>query len=298
MNRAFKFVLVIFGILSLSAVLAPVFFTFLSDYFNFDNIFNRLFMVFTIAAVVLFILIPNMKKGIAFDRDAWLQYGFDFTQNWKRLFIYGFLTGTFFVAIVAVMEVAFGPRTLRSPWIFQDILERFGKGMLSGMMVGIIEEFFFRGFIYGFLRKKLNGFFAVTVASAFYSLCHFFENGKILMPEYPGVWDSLRLFVGYLEPLVMRPGTILNEFIGLFLFGLILNMAYVRTRSLFMSIGIHAGAVFFIKWQHSFFRSGADNEYPFFGKHPYYDGSFEWTATILLGIVVWFLTRKGSVSSH
>ena len=39
-------------------------------------------------------------------------------------------------------------------------------------------------------------------------------------------------------------------------------------------------------------RLGRDIEYPFFAKTPYYDGSIEWIALILLGLVVWFFTRK------
>jgi membrane protease YdiL (CAAX protease family) len=299
MNKGLKFLLVMAGIMGLSIVLAPILYHFLSSFFNFDNIFNRLVMVFTIAAAVLFVLIPNIKKGsAAFDRETWREYGFDFSRPWKRLFGRGFLIGALFVAVLAAIEVVFGPRYLRSPLEFQDILERFGKGMMSGMIVGIVEEFFFRGFIYGVLRKKLNVFVAVISASIFYSLCHFFENGKILIPEHPGVWDSIRLLAGYLEPLVMRPEMIRNEFIGLFLFGLVLNIAFVRTRSLFLPMGIHAGAVFLIKWQSSFVRAGDDIEHPFFQKLPYYDGSVEWVALILLGVAVWFLTRKGPVSSH
>ena len=293
MSKDFKFLLVVTGIMGLSVLLAPVLYIFLSPFFHFDNVFNRLIMIFTIAAAVLFVLVPKMKKGkTAFESETWREYGFDFTSPWKRLFGYGFLAGAVFVATLAVTEVAFGPHYFRSPILIQDVIERFGKGMMSGMIVGIVEEFFFRGFIYTRLGKKLNLFLAVILASAFYSLCHFFENGQILSPKHPGIGDSFMLLVGYLEPIVMRPGMIAHEFVGLFLFGLVLNLAFVRTRSIFMSIGIHAGAVFFIKWQHSFIRLGADNEYPFFGKYPYYDGSIEWMALIVLGLLVWFLTRK------
>ena len=298
MNKTLKFFLVVFVIVSLSAVLAPIFYYFLSSYFHFDNIFNRLIMVFTVASAVLFILIPNLKKGSTFKSETWRPYGFDFNFSWQRLFAYGFLAGAFFVVILAITEVAFGPRYLRSPLMLQDIIERFIKGMTSGLIVGIVEEFLFRGFIYGHLQKKMNVFAAVVVASAFYSLCHFFENGQISLPEHPTVWDSLRLLVGYLEPLVMRPQIIAGEFIGLFLFGVILNLAFARTQSIFMSIGIHAGAVFMIKWQNSFVRLGPDVENHFFGKSPYYDGPFEWVMLVVLGFFIWWLTSKRPLSAR
>ena len=299
MSRTFRFLLAVIGIILLSVLLTPPLSALLSPFFRFEKIFNRLVMIFAVSAAVLFVLIPKMKKGgAAFDRETWRVYGFDFTRPWKKLFLYGFLAGAISVILLAVIEVAFGPRYLRSPLLIQDIIERFLKGVMSGMTVGIVEEFFFRGFIYTRLRKKLHVILAVILASAFYSLTHFFDNGQIFIPENPGIRDAFRLLFGYLEPLVMRPQMIVNEFIGLFLFGVVLNLAFIRTRSLFLSIGIHAGSVFIVKWQYSFVRSGDDMADPFFGKIPYYDGSIEWIVLILLGFAVWFLTRKGQFSSH
>ncbi len=299
MSRKFKFLLAVIGIIILSVLLAPPLSVLLSPFFRFEKIFNRLVMIFAVLTAVLFVLIPKMRRGgTVFDRETWRVYGFDFTQPWKQLFWYGFFAGALSVILLAVIEVAFEPRYLRSPLLIQDIIERFVKGMTSGMIVGIVEEFFFRGFIYTHIRKKLNVFLAVILASAFYSLCHFFDNGQIFIPENPGIGDAFRLLFGYLEPLVMRPQAILPEFIGLFLFGVVLNLAFVRTRSLFLPIGIHAGSVFIVKWQYSFIRSGDDMAHPFFGKIPYYDGSVEWVVLILLGLAVWFLTRKGQFSSR
>ena len=84
----------------------------------------------------------------------------------------------------------------------------------------------------------------------------------------------------------------LGPIIGLFLFGLALNIAFIRTRSLFLPIGLHAGAVFMIKFQNSFVRKGPEIYYPFIGNTPHYDGVFEWIFLIILGLVLYRFGRS------
>lgn len=293
MSKTFKLVLLALAIFALSTILAPPIYSLL-PMFKFPKVFNRLIMIFGVAAAVLFVLISARKKkrGI-FERESWREYGFDFSASWRRLFLYGFLVGALTVALMAAVEVAFGPRYLRYPLLLQDIVERFFKGMLSGMTIGMIEEFFFRGFIFSQLKKRMNIWIALIVTNAFYSSVHFFDNGQVFVPKDPLVGDGIRLLFGYLEPIVKRPLDILPEFVGLFLFGIVLNIAFIETRSLFFSIGIHAGTVFLIKFQDSFIREGPETYHRYFGSLPYYDGVFEWFALALLGCVVWWLTRKG-----
>ena len=272
-----------------SVYLTPVFHALL-PMFKFEKVFNRLIMIFTITAAVLFVWFEKKRQGTRFGLDFWSQIGFDFSVSWKKLFIYGFILGVLAVASIAIWETAFGPRYVRSPILLQDIVERFFKGMLSGVIVGIVEEFFFRGFIFNFLQKRIHAVAAVILGSAFYALTHFLDNGQIFIPENPSAVDGFRLLVGYLEPFKNNLPVIFPQFFGLFVFGIILCVAFMRTKSLFLSIGIHAGVVFVIKFQHSFFRKPLEDvHYPFYGKSPDYDGSFEWLTLALLGVVLWFV---------
>ncbi len=207
--------------------------------------------------------------------------------------IFGRLLAVF---VITLGEVIWGPRYLRDPILLSDCLQRFAKGLLSGMAVGILEEFFFRGFVFTHLERAVRKWPAVFATSAFYSAVHFFDNGQIFIPKNPGLGDAFRLLFGYLEPFAYRPYQVLPEFFGLFVFGILLNVAYVRTRSLFLPIGIHAGAVFCIKFQNSFLRKGPDAYHSFFGSTPHYDGLFEWMALALLGLVIYFTTREASPS--
>lgn len=293
MSKPFKFFVVLVAILVLSVLLTPLVHAVLHPFFRFERIFNRLVMMFSVLAAALYVLKSEKKRRGLFDVEAWQEYGFDFTKPWKRLFRWGFFMGALTVAALAVVEVGFGPRLVREPFLVQDIMERFFKGMLSGMTVGIVEEFFFRGFIYVNLSRRVNNWVAILLTSVFYSICHFFDNGQIFVPQNPSFSDAMRLMFGYVEPLVKRPQVIFPEFMGLFLFGVLLNIAFIRTRSIFHSIGIHAGAVFLIKFQYSFVRSGPEDVlHPLFGHFPYYDGRVEWLVLVLLGFVVWWIAPR------
>ena len=286
MNKTLKFILAVFAALLLSALLTPVFYSLLnplSPFFKFERIFNRLITVFVLLAALLF---------VRFHKDSWSKYGFNFSVPWRTLFISGFLYGTFLIFFITIAEAAFGPRYVRESMFVSDILQRFLKGLLTGTAVGITEEFFFRGFIFVHLERTFKTWPAIVVTSVFYSLVHFLNNGQIFIPTPPSLVDAFRLLFGFLEPITHRPLVILPEFIGLFLFGLVLSFAFVRTRSLFLSIGIHAGVVFFIKWQNSFFRKGPEIYHPLYGSTPHYDGIFEWFVLVLLCFFIYWKTRS------
>ncbi|OGW85100.1 MAG: hypothetical protein A3C35_02630 [Omnitrophica bacterium RIFCSPHIGHO2_02_FULL_46_11] len=299
MSNGFKASVAILAVFVLSVLLTPPIYAILfpiSPFFKFERIFNRLVMVFSIVAAVLFVVVPQIKKGGMFrDWTIWKDYGFDFSAPWKKLVAYGFLGGAVTVLVLAVIEVAFGPRYLRQPVLFQDVIERLVKGTTSGLIVGIVEEFFFRGFIFTHLRRTMGNVFSpLILTSAFYSLAHFFDNGQIFIPKDPSFGDAIWLLLGYLEPIVKHFPVILPEFTGLFLFGILLNEAFIRTRSLFLSIGIHAGAVFLIKFQHSFVRLEPNGYHPLFGQSSYSDAPIEWLMLVVLGCVVWWFTRQNA----
>lgn len=287
MTTPFKVVLVFVGVLTLSVFLTPVVHAIL-PVFKFEKIFNRLVMAFALVAAAWF---------IRFRKESWTTCGFDFRQPWQRLLAYGFFVGALTVLVVTVVEVMWGPRYVRDPMFISDIIQRFLKGMLSGITVGVVEEFFFRGFIFVRLQRVMTTWLAVLVASAFYAATHFLDNGQIFIPPNPGVGDAFRLLLGYLEPMAFQTREILPELIGLFLFGTLLNVAFIKTRSLFLAIGIHAGAVFVIKWQNAFLRKGSETYHAVFGSTPHYDGVFEWTILVLLGFFIFYFIKLPSSST-
>jgi hypothetical protein len=109
----------------------------------------------------------------------------------------------------------------------------FGSPLLVGMAVGIFEEVFFRGLIFGALRREWGAAWALWISSVFYAALH---------------------FVGAPPKSVMG---VLPALLSLTLFGALLAWCYARSGSLYLSIGVHAGCVTALKWWAELTDSGA-----------------------------------------
>ena len=103
---------------------------------------------------------------------------------------------------------------------------------LSAFFVGFFEELFFRGLLLQTLMEDFPAKLGVVVSSLVYSLLHFVRPLVLNKPE------DLNLFF--------------TESIGLFLFGVLMSYAYLRTRSLYLGMGMHGGFVWFMKMDNLF----------------------------------------------
>jgi hypothetical protein len=281
MKSFLKFLVVFSAILLGSAVLAPWLFDFLP--FKFERIFNRLVMIFTLAAAIFFVRIRKSTVsgyGLAWDKDS-LSY-----------FLKAFFSGLLILSAFAVLRIAtgFGALSLKdlsaAGWAIA-----FVKITFSAVLIGVIEEFFFRGFIF---KTFCNWKWAVPAAAAatsfFYSIVHFVDHKKPYIGADPSFKDSLKLilapFVSFVDWAHIWPGVL-----GLFIFGLILNDLSYRTRSLYPAIGLHAGCVFFVKFD-GFFVDFLDTRSLWWGGNKVYDGVIGWGFLALLFLVTRLLIKE------
>ncbi len=112
----------------------------------------------------------------------------------------------------------------------------------AAVIVPLIEEPLFRGLLLGVLLRACSPVAAMSISSAIYSILHFLKPSD----ETPTVitWTSgfgslARSFAQFTDPLLVLAG-----FTTLFLLGWILADARIRTRSLWLPIGLHAGWIF------------------------------------------------------
>jgi membrane protease YdiL (CAAX protease family) len=85
--------------------------------------------------------------------------------------------------------------------------------------------------------------------------------------------------------------TIVPSIIGLFLVGVVLSYAYIRTKSLYLSIGLHAGWIFLIKENKVFFDHVKTNREWLFGDSKIITGVLGWSFLIITLIIIRFLTN-------
>jgi len=228
-----------------------------------------------LALLGLFPLIRMLKVR------RWDQVGFSKPFNWK-LIGRGFIWGFFSLAAVVLIMVISGSRALRAGITVNQCLEALIKAGFAAVLVAPIEELLFRGAVFGTLRKGFSWQIALGVSSVIFGIVHFF--GKPLPPPeihwYTGFWVLGQMISGFGHWNVLLPG-----FLNLCLVGIMLGWVYQHTRSLYFSVGLHAGWIFWLKVSGFLTQPVEDIPLWFWGTHKLTDG---WLCFILL-TATWFL---------
>lgn len=253
----------------------------------FPRVFNRAFMVAGIIGFIAarkFIFPPRIKPL--------LMPGF---AKASRLLSVGWILGVastaLLVTLMAIGDI-FDP-FFRLSW--GESVSRLISAFFAGIFVGFLEEIFFRGILFRELRDDGRPLAAYFFANLFYSALHFVKPGEAYflngVEPLAGFRHLLTTFEPFLHPLDLIPGMF-----GLFLIGVILSYALVRTGNLYLSIGLHAGWIFGLKVIRVFGDFSRQDLGWIFGftDPKIVSGIATWIGVILVGVVVHLLTRRGS----
>lgn len=156
----------------------------------------------------------------------------------------GFAIGFGSLAVVAALALLCGARELNLGHESGRYIKHMLNAVLAALFVPIIEEVFFRGAIFGGLRKSQKMLSAALVSSAIYAIVHFFQRS---IWEGPVTWSSglellPRMLSGFADIEQLIPG-----FFSLTFAGMMLALAYQRSGSLYLSMGLHGGWIFWLK---------------------------------------------------
>ena len=174
-----------------------------------------------------------------------------------------------------------------------ESLEQCAKALLTAFTVGFLEEIFFRGIIFRGLLEDWKPLPAFVVANLFYSALHFVKPAEEYFLSGIDPWAGFRhlfsTFAPFVEPAQIAPGII-----GLFLIGIVLSYAFVRTGTLYLSIGLHTGLIISIKTVRVFGDYTRENLGWLFGSTDpkIVSGAMTWAGVILVGVAVHWITRK------
>ena len=242
MKEVAKIVAYFAGVVLLGALLAPPLFwagnavasrgmlTFLGEV-SFQRYFNR--AVLLAALLLLWPVVRLLKIG------GWRDIGIEPDARWLRHALVGFAIGAGLVAAMASIYVPLGFYHWKDqlPW------EKLPALALSALVVGVIEECLFRGAIFGLFRRTLRPFTALAWVTAIFSIVHFLKPDDEAAFAHVG-WHSGFVLLPHVFHQFTEPMTVLASFTTIFVLGWVLGYAMLRTRSLWMGIGLHAGVVF------------------------------------------------------
>ena len=172
------------------------------------------------------------------------------------------------------------------------VMERLTKAMLAGVLIGLVEESIFRGALFTGLYKQTGAVITVFFSSLVYSSVHF-----IRYRELPADTD-----ISWLTGISMMPEafrrfhewSIVDYFLTLFIFGVLLGLLRLKHRGIAACIGLHAGIVMLIKLADYFTNRTHNSNYEFLVSQ--YNSTFGWISftVILLFTVFYFVKLRSS----
>jgi len=183
------------------------------------------------------------RLGIANKRDLGYQLN-------KPAFLAELLRGLAMgLALLGLLAVVLSFLEIRPVRSWDEIAPELGKTLLvaliTGLIIGFIEETFFRGGLFAGIRKS-HGFWTTAIlSSVFYAWMHFINPPGLPAGESASFANSFWILSHTFDD--YAKGGIWDGFIALFLLGMYLALIRERTGNIAYVIGVHAGMVAVIK---------------------------------------------------
>jgi membrane protease YdiL (CAAX protease family) len=238
--------------------------------YDFGKVMRRILMV---VALIVFLV---FRKSLRFG--ALVSSGLKIRPGFLRQFLFGFLLAGL------PLLIYYGLGLLTGAWIIHIDYDSAGvtilyiiKYALIGCLIGVIEEILFRGFVLQSFLESMSLPVAVCACSLIYSMLHFFKADVF-------VSTGFQPFVGFVtiaqffKPIFFEFFINIPAIIGLFLVGVVLSYAFIKTKSLYLSIGLHTGMVFMMKADGMFLVRVREKLGWLFGD-----------SKLVTGVLVWFL---------
>jgi len=201
----------------------------------------------------------------------------------------GFVYGMIIMLIIEVLLLVLGIHeidTSRSVSMAL-VMERLTKALLAGLLIGLVEESIFRGALFTGLYKQTGAVITVFFSSLVYSTVHF-----IRYRDLPTDTD-----ISWLTGISMMPEafrrfhewSIVDYFLTLFIFGVLLGLLRLKHRSIAACIGVHAGIGVLIKLSDYFTNRTHNSSFDYLVSQ--YNSTFGWISfvVILLCTIFYFV---------
>jgi membrane protease YdiL (CAAX protease family) len=210
----------------------------------------------------------------------WQDLQLEPNRHWARDVVAGFVLAVIPLLCCGVVLLVLHLFSLRHliNWL------ALGKVAGAAIVVPLIEESFFRGLMLGILLRSGHKYIAMVLTSAVFSIVHFLKTPQrtsTIVSWSSGLDSIANSFSQFRNPLLITAA-----FTTLFLLGYVMADARVKTRSLWLPIGLHGGWIF----ASGVFTRVARREVialPWIGKN-----LLVGIAPLIVGVLTWLLMRR------
>ncbi|MES9898048.1 MAG: CPBP family intramembrane glutamic endopeptidase [Sedimenticola sp.] len=187
-----------------------------------------------------------------------------------RELLRGWLSGLVILLVLSIALVALGIRIFKPvpEELVTLLLKTAVTALIAGLLIGFIEETFFRGGLFTALRKRHTFISTMLLSSLLYAAMHFIDPPALPQGEAI-VWNSgLQILAGTFDQFL--EWRTYDSFLALFVLGMFFALVRERTGNIAYCIGLHAAFVFIIKMTRKF--TLVDDLNPVSFLVGYYDG--------------------------
>ncbi len=306
-SNAFKLLVFVVGAIVLGAILSPLLYWggkhvvaegWLKDGWlhsihesmeraKFSRYFNRAQLAG--ALIMLWPTLRWMSRGKKEKTDG-NRFGLEKNPRWPAHLTIGFFLAGIPLLLLGYAYVSQGWYVTKDKTdpLFSILI----SSLITGMAVGFLEEFVFRGALHAVMAKVLKPWPLLISIAVFFAIVHFLQPPHNLqMPEVTmgtGFWILGKIFGQFGNPYFLAA-----EFAVLFAIGWVLGWVRMKTASLWLGIGLHAGWVFGVK----VLSSLTSRNFEPAEMMPWLGGSLRVGAVscfivCLTGLVLWLWLRK------
>jgi CAAX amino terminal protease family. len=254
--------------------------------YDFGKVMRRILML---AALIVFLVFrKSLRFGTLISSAIKIRPGFfrqfllGFLLAGLPLLVYyglGLLSGAWIIHIDFIVH-----GRVETDLVVETILNIVKYGFI-GCLIGFMEEIFFRGYLLQSLQENMSLLKAVCVCSLIYSILHFFKADVLVSTGFQP-FVGFTTMAQFFKPMVFEFFKNLPAIIGLFLVGVVLSYAFIKTKSLYLSIGLHAGMVFMMKADALFLVRVREKLDWLFGDSDLVTGALVWSLLIFILFVI------------
>ncbi len=274
-----QFALVLIAGLAAAVIVAPIAAMAVAAagfHYPFPRIFDRVVMVALFGAILI--------RARSLRLVELLRAGFAAPGRNAIRALRGFAVACAAIAILFAAAAALGGEAAPS---IATIAAKLPGYIVSATFIVIIEEGFFRAFLLGGMRSDLGDGGALLASSAIYALAHLVRAPAHFYVTGFDATAGLRNLGASMAQLA-DPAIAIPSILGLFLLGLVLGGAFLVTRTVYFSMGLHAGLVIGQKlWPKIFIaRAALPHWLSGYGKLPLISGAAAWALTIAILVMI------------
>lgn len=229
------------------------------------------------------------KEGLAWNTGI---------QTKIKMFVSGFISGLIILFLLDSTLLLLGIYQFdaRLDWNAITLLKIALKALMTGILVGLVEEIIFRGALFGGLNKQANATVALLVTSLAYAAVHFLKYRAVPADVDIGWLTGVHIFPAALFRF-SNPVTI-DSFITLFILGVLFALIRIRSQSIISCIGLHAGIVTALKFFNYLTNYSGGTEYDFLVNKIDHQFGYLASGILLLATSVYLFTSTKSGSQE